>query len=78
MTHPIDAVYENGAFRILQPDAVALTEGQRVQITVSSIAESDVLQLAAEVYAGLSEDDVDEVERIALDRSRFFTGRDEH
>ena len=35
----------------------------------------EILGLAAQVYAGLSEQDVLEVERIALDRGRFVAQR---
>lgn len=34
-----------------------------------------MLKLAEKVYEGLSEDDIDEIERIALDRSNFFGER---
>jgi hypothetical protein len=33
----------------------------------------EILQLAAQVYEGLSPGDVEEVERLALDRRHFFT-----
>ena len=33
----------------------------------------NVLDLAASVYAGLSEEDIADVERIATDRSKFFS-----
>jgi hypothetical protein len=36
----------------------------------------ELLRLAAQVYEGLSPDEIDEVERIALDRSHFFDGRE--
>ena len=50
-----------------------LTEGQRVRLTVESAsASNDVLALAGRVYAGLSEEEIDEVECIALDRRPFF------
>lgn len=38
----------------------------------SEEAPNDVLALAGQVYAGLSEEEIDEVERIALDRRPFF------
>ena len=77
MKHEVDAVYENGTFRPLATDRLGLAEGQRVRILVeensrTSTPES-VLDLAAEVYAGLSDDDVSEIERIATDRSTLFS-----
>jgi hypothetical protein len=36
----------------------------------------ETMRLAAQVYAGLSPDDVTEIERIALDRGHFFAGRE--
>lgn len=36
----------------------------------------EILSLAAQVYEGLSPDDVDEIERLALDRSHFFARRE--
>ncbi len=73
MTQIVDAVYENGLFRPLTPPASVLAEGQTVRLVVETDTTGDILALAAQVYAGLSEEQVDEVERIALDRSAFFT-----
>jgi hypothetical protein len=36
-------------------------------------AGEDPLELAARVYRGLRPDEIDEIERIALDRSQFFS-----
>jgi predicted DNA-binding antitoxin AbrB/MazE fold protein len=80
MAHVIEAVYEHGTFKPLGP--VELQEGQRVTLSVEPLAltaaEAEA-QLCAwqRVYEGLSEDDVDEVEAIALDRSSFFRSRDD-
>ena len=75
MKHSIDAVYENGVFRPLQRDAVVVPNGQRVRITVDDEREPEALRLAISVYDGLSDKDLDEIEQIALDRSRFFGTR---
>ncbi len=75
MKHAIDAVYENGAFRPLQPDAIAMPEGQRVRITINDEGDPEALRLAIHVYDGLCEEDIDEIEGIALDRSNFFGAR---
>jgi predicted DNA-binding antitoxin AbrB/MazE fold protein len=75
MGRPIDAVYEKGAFRPLAGDEVRLAEGQRVRLIVeASLSEDeDPLGLAAKVYEGLSDQEIAEIEKIALDRSHFFT-----
>lgn len=70
-----DAVYENGSFRPLTPEAVSLPEGQRVHLVLSNDGSIDPIELAAKVYEGLSPEEIDEIERIALDRSNFFAPR---
>jgi predicted DNA-binding antitoxin AbrB/MazE fold protein len=72
----LKAVFEGGKFRPLEPSAVPLAEGQQVRITVETDATpDDVLTLAEKVYAGLSEEEIDAIERIALDRDTFFGDR---
>ena len=72
----LEAVFEDGKFRPIEPSAVPLIEGQRVRLTVESEAPDDVLALAEQVCDGLSEERVKEVERIALDRRPFFDDRE--
>jgi len=74
----LKAIYENGVFRPLKKPELA--EGQSVQLivdTTNPLTPQEMLQLAAEVYEGLSETDVDEIEEIALKRDYFFTDRSE-
>lgn len=73
MKQTVDAVYENGAFRPIQRDALTIADGQWVRITVDDQCEPEALRLAMTVYDGLSEKDIDEIERIALDRGNFST-----
>jgi predicted DNA-binding antitoxin AbrB/MazE fold protein len=75
MKHIIDAIYENGTFRPIQPDAIGISEGQRVRISVDDETEPESLKLATCVYDGLSDKDIDEIEQIALDRRNFFGTR---
>jgi predicted DNA-binding antitoxin AbrB/MazE fold protein len=75
MTQVLDAIFEKGAFRPLKKPSPTISEGQKVRIVVEADS-GDMLALAAKVYAGLSEQEIDEVERIALDRSTFFTQRE--
>ena len=72
MKHVIDAIYENGTFRPMQPNIIEISEGTHVRITVDDETEPVALKLATCVYDGLSEEDIDEIEQIALDRSNFF------
>jgi len=44
-------------------------------VEVPPEANGDLLGLAGQVYEGLSDKDIDEVESIALDRSSFFHDR---
>jgi predicted DNA-binding antitoxin AbrB/MazE fold protein len=80
MANTIEAVYEHGIFKPLEP--VELQEGQRVTLSVEPLAltaaEAEAqLRAWQQVYDGLSEHDVREVEAVALDRSSFFRNRDE-
>ncbi len=71
--------------RLHQP--LPLNEQQRVWVVVIPMPEStsparetlspdEILNLAAQVYEGLSPEDIDEIERLALDRSHFFVERE--
>ncbi len=73
MQQVVEAIYENGVFRPLKTPE--LSEGQAVQLIVQAKHPLDprqMLQLAAEVYQGLSEQEIDEIESIALDRRNFI------
>jgi predicted DNA-binding antitoxin AbrB/MazE fold protein len=73
MEQMLEAVFESGTFRLLEPSAVTLVDGQHVLLTVETEGVSDdVLALAERVYDGLSEEGIDDVERISLDRHTFF------
>jgi len=76
MTRNLDAIYENGVFRPIGDADIALSNGARVRLSVEPCpqdAGSSVLDLGAKVYAGLSDEDVTEIERIATDRTHFFS-----
>ena len=77
MSEAVEAIFEHGVFRPLEP--VALDEGQKVVLSVETVtpAGDRSVDLAAwrEVFAGLSAEEVDEVERLALDRSQFIPRR---
>ncbi len=75
MTQTYEAVYENGVFRPVTPPVI-LTNGQHVRLSVEIDDAAHILELAARVYQGLPDEQIDEIETIALDRSRFFEGED--
>ena len=73
MSEIIEAVYEKGVFKPLQ--ALELPEGQHVRLVVEATETSsseDILALAAQVYEGLSPEDIDAIEHIASNRRDFF------
>ena len=73
----IIAVFENGVFRLSSQLEVPLEEGQRVRLTVEKLLSPDeMIELAAQVYDGFSEEEIAEIEKIMLDRSNFFPERD--
>lgn len=61
----------------MQSESLAMTEGQRVRITIDD-GLPEALRLATSVYDGLSNEDVDEIEKIAMDRSGFFGSWEEN
>ena len=76
MTKNIDAIYENGTFRPIGNAKILLPSGTRVRLSVETLDSShidNVLDLAASVYAGLSDQEIAEVEQIATDRTEFFS-----
>jgi predicted DNA-binding antitoxin AbrB/MazE fold protein len=71
----IDAVFENGTFRPVNPSCVLVREGEQVRLRIEQSSSRTSIELACAVYDGLSPAEVDEIERIAFDRSRFFDAR---
>ena len=72
----LEAIYENGVFRPLKRPKI--TEGQQVRLIVegtSGMRPEDILDLAAQVYQGLSQEEIAEIEKIALGRRSFFGDR---
>jgi predicted DNA-binding antitoxin AbrB/MazE fold protein len=70
----IDAVFERGVFRPLGPLGASLTEGQHVRIVIEREQPAqEILALASKVYEGLSEQDINEIERGATDRRTSFS-----
>ena len=74
MTRVLEAIYEEGVLKPLEDPQLA--EHQRVVLELREPPADDSdrqLEAWGQVYEGLSDDDVDEIEDIALDRSRFIT-----
>ncbi len=73
LSRSVNAVFEKGVFRPLEPLDQTVTEGQEVRLVVE-IPESSksILDLVTQVYAGLSPEDINAVEQIALRRDNFF------
>lgn len=76
LSRAVNAVFEKGVFRPLEPLDQTVTEGQEVRLVVE-IPESSksILDLVTQVYDGLSPEDVNAVEQIALQRDNFFNDR---
>lgn len=73
ITQITDAVYEHGTFKVLNPEDMDLAEGQKVRIIVKRhLTPKEMTELAGSVYDGLPEDEIREIERIALDWSTGF------
>lgn len=77
MKQTIDAVFENGSFRPVDNHSLTFSQGQRVKLIVEDNSEpqEDLIELVTQVYDGLSDKEIDEIEQIALDRSDFFPNR---
>ncbi len=77
MTQTIEAIYQNGMFKPISPVSEEISEGKKIKITIEDekLSPEEMLELASQVYAGLSEEDIDEIEKIALDRTNFFGDR---
>ena len=64
-----------GRMRVLTVDE-ALAVSDEAEVNVETGTPEEILALAAQVYEGLSPEDLAEVDRRAKDRSRFFSSRD--
>ena len=74
----LDAVYEHGAFRVIDPQEIEIPEGQRVRVSfeVSPDERDDPLEMLDNFYEGMSEEDIAEIEKIMLDRSNWRSPRE--
>ena len=63
---------EGGSVVLDEP--ISLPDGTMVRIDPVVEGSADVLEMAREVYSGLSSEDVADIERLAFDRRHFFEG----
>jgi predicted DNA-binding antitoxin AbrB/MazE fold protein len=73
MENIFEAIYENGVLKPLEP--IKLPEHQRVTITIQPLLienPDQELESWHQVYDGLSDKEISEIESIALDRSHFM------
>jgi predicted DNA-binding antitoxin AbrB/MazE fold protein len=74
MDRILEAIYENGVLKPLQ--SLKLPEHQKVTITIQlPPVENPDQELGSwrQVYAGLSDQEIEELESIALNRNHFMT-----
>jgi hypothetical protein len=72
-TQTVEAIFQHGTFHLVQPLHMPLQDGQRVRLVIETDESPEtILALAANVYAGLSPQEISEVEQIALQRRDFF------
>jgi predicted DNA-binding antitoxin AbrB/MazE fold protein len=73
MVETVDAIYENGIFKPLKD--IHISSGQKVKLIIEIDDEEsvkDILKSATDVYDGLSDDDISDIEKIAFNRNEFF------
>jgi len=76
MTQTIEAVFEDGVFRPVDPPHFTLVKGQRVRLQLETDEpERNPLTLLMHVLDGLSEEEKDEVEKEILNRRPLFGDR---
>jgi hypothetical protein len=87
----VKATYEGDVLRLHQPlpfskqqrvwvIVIPMTEStsptSEMPLARETLSPDEIMNLAAQVYEGLSSDEIDEIERLALDRSHFFVERE--
>ena len=77
MSQTIEAIYQNGMFKPLNPVPEEITEGKEVILNIKTREESanEIMKAAENFYEGLSDSDIAEIENVMLDRSNFFGDR---
>lgn len=81
----LHAVYQKGVFLPTDPASPDIPEGQKVRLVVEPDEErseqftdaAETLKQWTHVYDGLTEREIDGVEKIIMDRRLWFRGRDD-
>lgn len=74
MTKIITAVFNNGALIPVTSLTGLLKDGQQVRVVIETEESTgDLMELATSVYDGLDNDQIDAIEEIAFDRTKFFS-----
>lgn len=71
MARTVEAIFEEGVFKPLSP--LNISEHKRIKLIIEDESEepSDILSLASMVYNGFSPEDIVDIEKVVLDRTRF-------
>ncbi len=71
MSKTIDAIFENGVFKPITP--ITISEHKKVTLIIADEYEElfDIIFLASMVYDGLSAQEIEDIEKVATDRSHF-------
>ncbi len=71
MPKTVEAIFENGVLKPVTP--LHIPEHKLVHLIIQEEVEElpDILSLASKVYNGLSPSDIEDLEKISLDRSHF-------
>jgi len=71
MARTVEAIFEEGVFKPLSP--LNISEHKRIKLIIEDESEepSDILSLASMVYNGFSPEDIVDIEKVILDRTRF-------
>ncbi len=71
MTRTVEAIFEDGVLKPTSPLNIAEHKKVTLIIEDEPAEPVDILSLASMVYNGLSREDIKDVEKLSLDRSRF-------
>lgn len=76
MAKSVEAIFEDGVFKPITP--IAISEHKKVTLIVANEHEeiSDIIFLASMVYDGLSAQEIEDIEKVATDRSHFSRNGD--
>jgi len=76
MKQIVEAIYVDGVFKPVKPPNIS--EGQHVLLEIDEPSEEnpeDLLELAAQVYDGLTDDEIEKIEKVATRSQDFFGER---